>query len=577
MGDSKQVNPPVATEAIRDAPVESAQGTLGRNELLENWLGRHGHLVAIAIVAAGFAFRIFTASQSYLNPDEALHYLLINQRSLWLAYKASLTNAHPPLIYVILYFWHFLDQSELFLRLPSVIMGTAFCWVLYKWIGVLFGRTAGLIGLILAAFSPALIALSAEVREYAVLLFCMTCALYFLARALEEKSVRKMWYFSGFLYLAILSHYSAVFFTLSVGVYALARLADSRPPWKLAVAWAGGQAVALGIYIFLYITHVSKIRQTDMTTWESPFVKAFFHFGQGSLLAFTGKQTFSVFQFLFEQDYIAMAMLLIFVASVATLCVRDFVLPRKGPRTWPLGVLLLLPFVAVWGAALAGVYPYLGDRHTVFLAPFVIAGVSYLIATIFGRKPWAVALIAALIVVGAYTSGKMYEPYITKENQKQSLMTGATAYIRQTIPKGDVILVDSQSDPVILYYLCGPADIIPVQTYRKAFGEFSCGGYSIISTSYRIYKLTPQNFASQFEKMASTHGMMPGTRVWVFQTGWGANLDTELSWDVLKFRCMASKSFGENITVIPFQVGPDLSPALPPGAQHLNSLGRCTG
>ncbi len=579
MGDRKQVNPPVAAEPIPDPPVESAQGTAGRDGLRENWLDHHINTIAIAIVAAGFGFRVYLATQSYLNPDEALHYILTNQRSLWLAYKASLTNAHPPLMYIILYYWHFLGRSEWMLRLPWVVLGTAFCWVLYKWIGIVFGRTAGMIGLILAAFSPALVALSAEVRQYAVLLFCMSCALYFLERAYEDKSVRKMWAFSGFLYLAILSHYSAVFFTVAVGVYALARLVDSRPPWKLAVAWAGGQAVALGIYIVLYVTHVSKIKKADMATWESPFasVGAFFHFGHESLLRFTGKQTLSVFQFQFEQDYIAMAMFLFFVAGVTVLLARDLIFPRKGPRTWHLGVLLLLPFVAVWGAALAGVYPYVGGRHTVFLAPFVIAGVSYLLASILGRKPWAVALIAALIVVGAYTSGKTYEPYIKKENQKRSLMTGAMAYIRQTVPKGDVILVDSQSDPPIVYYLCGPADIIQIETYRRAFGEFRCSGYSIISTSYRVWKLTPQNFSSQFEKMASAHGMMPGTRVWVFQTGWGANLDAELSWDVLKFRCMASKSFGENITVIPFQVGPDLSPALPPGSQHLNSLGRCSG
>ena len=131
---------------------------------------------------------LFAATRSYLNPDEALHYLLLNQSSAFLAYKASLTNAHPPLIYMVLYYWHFLGRSELMLRLPSVIAGTAFCWMMFKWMGLAFGRAASWIGLILVTFSPAMVALSAEVRAYALLLFCMGGALYFLERAFAEKS-----------------------------------------------------------------------------------------------------------------------------------------------------------------------------------------------------------------------------------------------------------------------------------------------------------------------------------------------------------------------------------------------------
>src|ERR1700680_33745 len=204
-------------------PIPTA-GSLARRLL------HHLNAVALAVVAAGFALRMFVATRTYLNPDEALHYLLLNQTSVFLAYKASLTNAHPPLIFLVLYYWHFLGRSELMLRLPSVFAGTAFCWMFYKWVGLAFGRAASWIGLILAAFSPAMVDLSAEVRAYALLLFCVGAALYFLERAFAEKSVREMWRFSVFLYLAILSHYSAVFFAVAAGVYALARIADSHLP-----------------------------------------------------------------------------------------------------------------------------------------------------------------------------------------------------------------------------------------------------------------------------------------------------------------------------------------------------------
>ena len=170
------------------AAADSDPGPLSGKRSIERWLDGHLDGLALAVVAAGFVIRLYEATRSYLNPDEALHYLLLNQATVSEAYKFSLTNAHPPLIYLLVYFWHFLGRSELMLRLPSVLAGTAFCWLNYLWIKKLFGKAAAGIGVILCTFSPAMIALSAELRAYALLLFCIGGALYFLSRAFDEKA-----------------------------------------------------------------------------------------------------------------------------------------------------------------------------------------------------------------------------------------------------------------------------------------------------------------------------------------------------------------------------------------------------
>lgn len=391
------------------APHQSVGGNLDRKRFsnhtpVNDRLRDHLNAIVLAVLASGFALRVYVAGRSYLNPDEAAHYLSIHQPSVLLAYKASLTGAYPPLLYVVLYFWQSLGRSELMLRMPSVLAGTAFCWFLYKWVGLLSGRAASLAALVLGAFSPALIALSAQVGEYALLLFGMGGALYFLERALEEKSAWKMACSTAFLYLAILSHYSAVFFALAVGFYVLSRLVRSRPRWKIVAAWAVGQCGALAIYVFLYVTHVSKIQQSEMDLWASTQEGSFFHFPYDSLLSFTVNQTLAIFRFLFEADYLHQALLLLFVAAVALLLSTRLLSRNRALRTWPVGLLLLLPFVAVWTPALAGLYPYSGSRHTVFLAPFAFAGVSISLAKLFGRKLWAVLLIAALIAVAVYAS-----------------------------------------------------------------------------------------------------------------------------------------------------------------------------
>ena len=99
---------------------------------IEDWLQEHLTTVALIVVAVGFVVRVLAAQGTFLNPDEALQYMQANQRSAFLAYKASLTNAHPPLLFLVLYFWEFLSRSEWMLRMPSVLAGTTFCWLSFR-------------------------------------------------------------------------------------------------------------------------------------------------------------------------------------------------------------------------------------------------------------------------------------------------------------------------------------------------------------------------------------------------------------------------------------------------------------
>jgi 4-amino-4-deoxy-L-arabinose transferase-like glycosyltransferase len=525
---------------------------------VEEWLRRRLNLVAAAILAAGFLARLQVAARSFLNPDEALHYIIANQPSAFLAYKASLSNAHPPLIYLLLYFWKILGSSEWVLRFPSVLAGTAVAWAAYKWIEAIFGKAAGVIGLILVAFSPAVIALSAEVRSYAILLFCETSALYFLEVALREKSARKMWYFLIFLYLAIVSHYSALFFVLAAGMYALARIMESELPRKVVVAWASGQAGALAIYAFLYVTHVSKLKNS-LTTWAMPYENAYFHADQVDLLTFTRVRTLGIFSFIFENQYLACALLLVWAAAVAFLLVRELVSKREGLSPGHSGLLLLLPFLGVLGAAIAGIYPYFGGRHTMFLAPFVFAALSYALAFLSRQKLWAAMVIAALLSAASNTSGKTFEPFITKENQSRVLMQAAMNHMRETVAPREVILTDYESSLLLAYYFCGPKENFPPYIIDPTASSIKCNGQTI--ASFRTWNMQPDSFMSNFSSVVKSLGIKPGEKVWVFQAGWGVTLGRNLPLSSAKFRCLVPEDFGANISLIPFQVDPDLAPA----------------
>lgn len=553
-----------SSAARPSAAPEPGPGLRAALDGVERWLDRHLDFIALLAILCGFVLRIFAASRTYLNPDEALHYLIINQNSALEAYKVSLTNAHPPLIYLVAYYWHFLGRSEWMLRLPSVLAGTAFCWFAFLWIKRVFGKSAGLIGVVICAFSPALIALSAELRAYSLLLVWVAAAVHFLARAFEETSAarqaRYLWFFTASLCLAILTHYSAIFFAASLGLYVLARMADSRLTTRAIVTWIEGQAIALAICGFLYVTHISKLK-ASIAAWSTMYENNFYHPVGGNLLEFTAANTHGIFLFLFVHPWVAAVMLFSFLASIIWLIGRDFAHSEKNDPLRCAGILLLLPFAAVWGASLAEIYPYTASRHTAFLALFAIASASWFLSRVARKKLVASFLLAGILMTASSLSPAVSEGGISPSNENRELMTSAVKFLKAAAPQQGPILMDFQSSLHAHYYLCGPQNIAPPDLYQRDYFKFHCGGFTVYSL--HMWKIIPGNFQAEFKKMAQTQGLRPGDSVTVFQSGWGRNLGAELPKEQPQFRCLTPKMFGDNISVSSFIVGPDLLPAPP--------------
>ena len=141
------------------------------------------------------------------------------------------TAAHRPLFILLLYFCEAGDLNRSPARLPSVLAGTVFCWMFYKWLTKAGGGLAGSIGLLLVALLPPIVTIAAEVRQYALLLAFLIGALYFLHDAFAKNSVSRMAAFALCLYLAMLFHYSG---SCSPRHWAFTRFSESsrktRPP-----------------------------------------------------------------------------------------------------------------------------------------------------------------------------------------------------------------------------------------------------------------------------------------------------------------------------------------------------------
>lgn len=523
---------------------------------------------AAFIVLLGFFARLWTAFGTFFNPDEALHFRLANQLSLALAYKASLTAAHPPLLTLLLYFWRGVGTSELWLRLPSVLGGTVFCWIFYKWLSKSAGVLPGFIGLLLVAFLPPIVLLSAELRQYALMLAFLASALYFLDEAFAENSPGRMVAFSFCLYVALLFHYSAFLFAAALGIYALLRIFTKHTPVGLSATWTAGQVGALALGLFLYKTHLSKLgageSRSALQGWMSEYYlhHSFFDSAHDKPFVFVISHTFAVFQFLCGQLAVGDVLGLLFIAGVVLL------LSGKGfendrPSSRRLGLFLLLPFAITAGASLAHVYPYGGTRHVAILILPGVAGVSLAIAKLAAGR-WNRALAStAVILVACIVFGKPRQPRMERADQSLAHMTAAMQFLEQNVHPSDLIVADYQTDLILGHYLCEQRPI-SFEIAPANFEQFSCGGHRVACSDYKTdWVFLSDTFPREWQRIVQAYNLKPGDTVWVFQAGWKIDLPEELRSHYAEFRDLHFESFGNNIKIFKMTVGQPMPAPVP--------------
>jgi hypothetical protein len=504
------------------------------------------------VLIAALVARLIPAKDYFLNPDEALHYLSASQPSLGLAYKAALTNAHPPLLILVLYYWRSFGESELMLRLPSVLAGTACCWLVYLWLKDVTDRSTAFMGLLLLSFAPSLIGLSAEVRQYVLLLFFMAGCLYLSERAIQENSRPLMVLFSLCLYGALLTHYSSLLFAFTMGIYMLLRLYPyGKRPGLLAV-WVCGQAGALALVSYFLVTHVARLRAMGMPreiaeTWLR---RSIFHPGDHNVAVFASAQTLRVFTYLVSHGLVGTLALLAFLAGIASLLRRKTPSHKDGPTPRELALLFCLPFVANCGAAIAGLYPYGGTRHNAVLAPFAVAGAVIGLAAWIPARRWAksLVLVIALALCNFFPAPP---PLIRARNHSVVLMKNAVGYLRQSAPPGSVVLADYQSGLVLGYYACNHG-IVQVFPPLQRFAKADCGPYTVITAGTQEWRFNADDLPGHLANVAETYGLAPGTRVWLFDAGWITDLAPALT---SENRCSAPRTFGANILICQLTVG----------------------
>ena len=500
----------------------------------------------ISLLLAGFLARFALAWFTFLNPDEILHYLLSDQPSLGLAYQASLTTAHPPLLILFLFYWRVLGHAEWILRFPSVLAGTAFCWVTFLWLSKVANRSTALTGLALLLFSPSLIHLSAEIRQYAFLLFFSAAALYLLECAFAEKSAGKMALSFVALDLALLTHYSALIFALSVAGYALVRLYRGTNA-RVAVPWIIGQFVALALCAFLYATHISRLKTSGPAARNRDLAGQLdLPFRSRSSRRFCLPNDDPLFPLSFHPRRHRGVGFRVFSDW------RDRVIdwrPEVSSRPRQ------AKFAPAWAAAGAALRHQLQPgsgralsvrRHQAQCGASSFRNVRNcdrvlpLDGTRWVGKTACFGSSFVLVVCNVFPTPT--GAYIQPRNQGKKLMEESLQFVQQQIPPGSVVFTDNGGGLSLSYYFCHQR-VVQYQLPFQPFLLSDCNGLHVITPAPNFKTLADRSALGSMDTFVREN---PSAQIWFFQAGWIAGKE-DIRRTMLQTGCHEPRKFGQNI------------------------------
>jgi hypothetical protein len=359
--------------------------------------------------------------------------------------------------------------------------------------------------------------------------------------------------FFVFLYLAILTHYSGILFAGAAGIYSLWRLANAHASRRVRMTWAAGQAGALALLFFLYRTHLVNLQNSIAAQhMRQLLANSYFHWRRDHVLAFVFARTFGVMQYAFGQLAVGDIAGVLFITGIVLLLQGKGAQQKPEPRPRQVGVFLMLPFLLNCAAAIADLYPYGGTRHSAFLLPFAIAGVSVALARLARQRLFPAIGSVLLTVVLCWVFGAPHRPYIRRNDQRRTNMTQAIDAIRRQVMPGDVIFVDFQSSFLLRSYLC--PDIVRGNIV-SGMPTYPCGGYRVISTTSETNILSADTFLRDWSEMTNAGRLQIGQRVWIFQAGWDIALARELQERFAEFHDLKTDSFGRNICLFELTVG----------------------
>jgi uncharacterized membrane protein len=376
------------------------------------------------MTAAVFALRLSQIHQSLFG-DELWTYQQIHGHSFGSMFQAIHPGAEnaPPLFFVLAWISSKLGDPTVWIRLPSVILGTATVPAIYALGRFTVGTSAGLIGAAAFALSPFSAYYGTEARPYATVAFFAVVSTLALIKALRSGSLGWWALYALAAAAAAYTHYTAVFVLAVQGAWSLWMSRD-----RLRVP-----LIANGVIVLLYAPWIPHLKSKQLAIIGVLEPLNLHNIGHDLAEATVGYPLATLHQIPTAPGGAAIAVGTLFgLAAFAT--------GRRPADHRTVGGLPLLAALAI--ATPAGVLAYSLVSTDIWDPRDLYASIPYcalLVATLLAAIPWKLRVAAVVLVLGTLLAGTIQA--LTPAHTRPQFRTAAQYLDRVARP----------GDPVILY------------------------------------------------------------------------------------------------------------------------------
>jgi 4-amino-4-deoxy-L-arabinose transferase-like glycosyltransferase len=224
------------------------------------WARTHAAGLAVAaLTAAAFVLRLSQIHQTLVG-DEMLAYGEVFAHTLGQTLHLVHTGVEssPPLFFVLAWLSIKLGDPTVWIRLPSLVLGTATVPLVFLLGRQTVGRVAGVIGASAVALGPFAVYYGIEARPYATMTFFVALSTLALLRAIDTR--RPVWWvvYSLSAAAAAYSHYTCVFVLAVQAAWSVWVCREHpRPP-----------LLAAGAIVLLYLPWLPNLQGKDLNAYQ---------------------------------------------------------------------------------------------------------------------------------------------------------------------------------------------------------------------------------------------------------------------------------------------------------------------
>jgi len=481
------------------------------------------------VLAAGVSVRAAGLRTYWLNPDEGIYYASATRRDFADFYGTVQRNAHPPLFSLLLRAGTMGSDDIDVLRAISLLGGTLSLAGAYALGSAFAGPTAGIAASALLAAVPPAIEQAQVLRPYSLLLGLLACALAGWIRAREGGGRRAWMAYSGFLSLALLTHYSA--FLVFGGVLLVQAGCLLRRPRDVRGAVLSNLAPA-AVAGFLFWSHIgphlrgSGLQAEAQQEWLADFFVSDVSGWWNNLVG--------VFQYLSHPEARTAVLMTWGLAMLVALARTRFV---------SLFVPIAILAVATLASAL-GQHPFGGSRHSLYLAIVLIPPVAEAVAFAVSRR--TAGGVAALVLLGGIAAAFRWvpdpetAPIPSIAKSEQTLLRTDLERLRPKLDRiresPGLLLISRQTFYTLAPFFRGSQDV-SIRHRREAFNTFPWGEREVLASTHWTLTASPADpppphhlarMLVAAENLPEPVNFRDSKDTWVIDAGWSMNLASEL-------------------------------------------------